>query len=300
MLCHSLLRSHWNSMMPVWLWTDTLPHRHSQVCNIFFVVLKILAIFLIIFLLHVVCIRHAFFYIGTIGLKLLSFSWDECRLLVWSYFANSVSVNFGLFFVKYRIPKGKDSFSAIDNSPNFEGHRKDTEDSHCAGLIDVVVPSAVVVPFPATHHHASLKAGESNKYVYSGLATVGAECQPWTSDLIPDLIQSWMPINSHLRLSILYIYMRSHYQQHKSLLKKMMIKTWDSPADASDVAGSHVLEGTEELRSSEPSERCSNVNLVCCYIRCTTLCKQMQVESLLKMFAGKILTIFSCVSYICK
>lgn len=79
-----------------------------------------------------------------------------------------------------------------------------------------------------------------------------------------------------------------------------MIEKRDSPAAAS-VAGSHVLEGTGKLkRSSQPSERCSSVNLVCCYIRCTTLCKQMQVESLLKIVAGKILIIFSCVNYICE
>lgn len=39
-LCQSLLRSHWNFMMPVWLCTDNLPHRHSQDYNTFVVVLK--------------------------------------------------------------------------------------------------------------------------------------------------------------------------------------------------------------------------------------------------------------------
>lgn len=89
--------------------------------------------------------------------------------------------------------------------------------------------------------------------------------------------------------------MSSHNQQHKDCFKKIIAEKWDSLDDVS-VAGSHVLEGTGELkRSYQPSERCNGINLVCCYIWSTPLCKQMHVGSLLKIITDKTLTIFSCV-----
>lgn len=137
----------------------------------------------------------------------------------WSYFANAVFVNFGLFFVNTEYQKAKVACQQLIILLTFKGMGKDTEDSHSAALIDVI-SSAVVVHFPATHHHASLKAGEPNKYVCSGLATIGAECQPWTSNLIPDLIQSWDCLSILIKGCLFCLYMRSHYQQHKSLFKK--------------------------------------------------------------------------------
>lgn len=91
--------------------------------------------------------------------------------------------------------------------------------------------------------------------------------------------------------------MSSHNQQHKACFKNIIVEKWDSLGDVS-VAGSHVLEGTGGLkRSSQPSERCNVINLVCCYVWSTPLCKQVQVESILKIITDK--TSFFHVSKLC-
>lgn len=84
-------------------YTDT----HSQVCNTSVIVLKRSRSIFNDFLLHVVCIRHAFSVWGPQDWNCCLFHGVSVGYWFWSYFANAVFVNFGLFFVNTEYQKAK-------------------------------------------------------------------------------------------------------------------------------------------------------------------------------------------------